>query len=268
MKAFQLMLLNMMLLVILLKRRQQRLQRRVPQMLCTSSLTERLYMRELLEGSPSVVYSLVRMDTNAFVHLCDHFREMGYLYDSKHLDVEEKMMIFLQIISQSMGNRLVRHRFQHSAETISKYFHEVLLAVLEFSKEILVVPSWEAPVPVEQIRNYSKLRKGPFKGVVGALDDTLIHAVVPLDRQTLFRGRGGGECYQNVLAICDFDMKFIYVVSGWEGVAHDSRILSESVRNPAFNFPMPPPDKYYLCDAAYTHTKGFMTPYRNTRYLL
>ncbi|KAI3928168.1 hypothetical protein MKW98_023769, partial [Papaver atlanticum] len=26
--------------------------------------------------------------------------------------------------------------------------------------------------------------------------------------------------------------------------------------------------KYYLCDATYTHTKGFMTPYRNTRYWL
>ena len=27
-------------------------------------------------------------------------------------------------------------------------------------------------------------------------------------------------------------------------------------------------DKYYLCDAAYTNTRGFMTPYRNTRYWL
>ena len=27
-------------------------------------------------------------------------------------------------------------------------------------------------------------------------------------------------------------------------------------------------DKYYLCDAAYTNTRGFMAPYRNTRYWL
>lgn len=26
--------------------------------------------------------------------------------------------------------------------------------------------------------------------------------------------------------------------------------------------------KYYLCDAAYTHTRGFMAPYRNVRYWL
>lgn len=28
------------------------------------------------------------------------------------------------------------------------------------------------------------------------------------------------------------------------------------------------PDKYYLCDAAYRHTRGFMAPYRNVRYWL
>ena len=27
-------------------------------------------------------------------------------------------------------------------------------------------------------------------------------------------------------------------------------------------------DKYYLCDAAYAHTRGFMAPYRNVRYWL
>ncbi|CAI9294011.1 unnamed protein product [Lactuca saligna] len=46
-------------------------------------------------------------------------------------------------------------------------------------------------------------------------------------------------------------------------VAHDSRILSEAVADPQASFPFPPPDKYYLCDAAYAHTRGFMAPYRN-----
>ncbi|XP_074372396.1 uncharacterized protein LOC141713064 [Apium graveolens] len=27
-------------------------------------------------------------------------------------------------------------------------------------------------------------------------------------------------------------------------------------------------DIYYLCDAAYTNTRGYLTPYRNTRYWL
>ncbi|KAI3517844.1 hypothetical protein L1887_17064 [Cichorium endivia] len=63
-------------------------------------------------------------------------------------------------------------------------------------------------------------------------------------------------------------MVFTFVWAGWEGIAHDSRVLKEVAFNPTSGFPIPPPDKYYLCDAAYTNTRGFMAPYRNTRYWL
>ncbi|KAK2635672.1 hypothetical protein Ddye_030464 [Dipteronia dyeriana] len=78
-----------------------------------------------------------------------------------------------------------------------------------------------------------------FKGVVGAIDGTLIHACIPLDKQVPYRACGRGECFQNVMAICDFDMVFKYVVVGWEGTTHDSRILTETIRDPNHNFPMP-----------------------------
>ena len=29
---------------------------------------------------------------------------------------------------------------------------------------------------------------------------------------------------QNVLATCNFDLEFMYVIRGWEGSAHDSKI--------------------------------------------
>ncbi|KAF7140857.1 hypothetical protein RHSIM_Rhsim06G0160000 [Rhododendron simsii] len=112
------------------------------------------------------------------------------------------------------------------------------------------------------------LHQKPEVGAVGALDGTLISAVVPHDQQIPYRGRGRGECYQNVLAICDFDMLFTFVWAGWEGVAHDSRVLRETMSDPANNFPILPPGKYFLCDAAYTHTRRFMAPYRNVRYWL
>lgn len=43
------------------------------------------------------------------------------------------------------------------------------------------------------------------------------------------------------MALCDFDMIFRYVVVGWEGTAHDSRVLTETIRNSRNNFPIPPP---------------------------
>ena len=63
-------------------------------------------------------------------------------------------------------------------------------------------------------------------------------------------------------------MIFTYVVVGWEGTAHDARILNDALIDLEADFPMPPSDKYYLCDAAYRHTRGFMAPYRNVRYWL
>ncbi|XP_022003257.1 uncharacterized protein LOC110900694 [Helianthus annuus] len=107
-----------------------------------------------------------------------------------------------------------------------------------------------------------------FPGATGALDGTLVHAVVPVDQQTRYRGRGKGDCFQSVLAIYNFDMIFTFVWAGWEGIAHDSRVLKEVAFNPTSGFSFPPLDKYYLCDVAYTNTRGFMTPYRNTRYWL
>ena len=34
---------------------------------------------------------------------------------------------------------------------------------------------------------------------------------------------------QNVLAAVDFDMRFTYVLVGWEGSAHDARILADAL---------------------------------------
>ena len=34
---------------------------------------------------------------------------------------------------------------------------------------------------------------------------------------------------QNVLAACDFNMRFTYVLPGWEGTASDSRIIKNAL---------------------------------------
>ncbi|XP_034679765.1 uncharacterized protein LOC117909822 [Vitis riparia] len=198
----------------------------------TSSFTGSLFIQELLNGSSSTCYELMRMEKHGFISLCHMFREKGWLVDSKHLNVEEKMAMFLMTISHNLRNRLIKNRFQHSSQTIHKYFHEVLVAMVNFSKEMITPPSFN----------------DSSNGISNC--------------------HGRGECFQNVMALCDFDMIFRFVVVGWEGTAHDSRVLTETIRNPQHNFPMPPSEKYYLVDAAYTHTRGFMAPYRNVRYWL
>ena len=43
-----------------------------------------------------------------------------------------------------------------------------------------------------------------------------------------FRGRKHHPT-QNVLAAIDFDLKFTYVLAGWEGSAHDATILADAL---------------------------------------
>ncbi|PIA29459.1 hypothetical protein AQUCO_06000067v1 [Aquilegia coerulea] len=122
----------------------------------------------------------------------------------------------------------------------------------------------------ELIRRQNILRESQnctleFKDCVGALDGTHIVASVPIEEQDKFRGRKLITT-QNVLAACSFDLKFTYVLTGWEGTAHDQRVLDNALErsNPL----VVPPGRYYLVDADYTHQPGFFGPYRATIYHL
>ncbi|KAJ9543758.1 hypothetical protein OSB04_023465 [Centaurea solstitialis] len=230
-----------------------------------SILTGHTYTQELLRGSSTQCQELMRLSRDAYVLLCNHFKENNWLQSSNHISAEEKMAMFLTIIGHNERFRMVKRRFQHSTRTIHLCFHEVLNGMMEFAREVVRPTSFDGTLSMsERVRKLKEI----FPGAIGALDGTLIHAVVPLNQQARYRGRGRGDCYQNVLAMCDFNMIFTYVWAGWEGIAHDARVLREVAFDPNSRFPFPPPNKYYLCDAAYPNTRGFLTPYRNTRYWL
>ena len=42
------------------------------------------------------------------------------------------------------------------------------------------------------------------------------------------------------MAVCDFDMRFTFVVAGWPGSAHDSRIFNDTLCRYLDAFPHPP----------------------------
>lgn len=87
-------------------------------------------------------------------------------------------------------------------------------------------------------------------------------ARVPAKISAAFRGRKDGTT-QNVMAAVDFDLKFTYVLAGWEGSAHDALILADAVqRDDGLSLP---PGKFDLVDAGYAVRPGFLPPYRRTR---
>ena len=90
-----------------------------------------------------------------------------------------------------------------------------------------------------------------FKDCVGALDGTHIPCVPPRETAELYRNRKGFFSL-NVLAVCTFDMKFTYMLSGWEGSAHDARVLAAALDSARKRFPTPPPGQPTMISYMYT----------------
>ncbi|XP_023636070.1 uncharacterized protein LOC111829985 [Capsella rubella] len=61
-----------------------------------------------------------------------------------------------------------------------------------------------------------------FKDCVGAIDGTHILAMITGQDSASYRNRKG-KLSQNVLAACNFNLEFTYILSGWEGSAYDTK---------------------------------------------
>jgi hypothetical protein len=46
-----------------------------------------------------------------------------------------------------------------------------------------------------------------------------------------------------MLAVCNFEMRFVYILARWEGSAHDTRVLQDAQMGHSF---ITPPGKYWL----------------------
>ena len=96
-----------------------------------------------------------------------------------------------------------------------------------------------------------------------------------------------------MLAVCDFDMRFTFVLAGWPGSIHDMRVFNDAFEKFGDKFPHPPlgmygllhffivfvivfvmlltlvlscVDKFHLVDSGYPNRPGFLAPYRGTKY--
>jgi len=124
----------------------------------------------------------------------------------------------------------------------------------------VVLPDSNTPLP-DRLKDpkYSY-----FKDCLGALDGTHISAYIPVIDQDRFRNRKG-TLSQNVLAVCNFDLIFVYLLPGWEGSAHDGRVLQDAQFRHGFNTPR---GKFWLGDAGYGNSEFVLSPYRKVRYHL
>ncbi|WVZ87950.1 hypothetical protein U9M48_034523 [Paspalum notatum var. saurae] len=246
------------------KSQQNRLNRRrvkygpmLPRNLDREARLDRLY-----NGTEANCLSELRMQKSVFHRLCYHLRSRGLLVDSTYVSVEEKVAMFMRVVGHRWTNRSIGFEFMRSGETISRHFHTVLDALCVLSRDLIKIRTTETHPKIST----STGRFHPyFEKCIGALDGTHVPAFVPIEMQDRFRGRKLHPT-QNVLAAVDFDLRFIYVLAGWEGSAHDAIVLQDALSRPSGL--KIPEGHYFLADAGYATRPGILPPYRGVRYHL
>lgn len=171
------------------------------------------------------------------------------LQPSMHMSTYESLAIFLFIVSGNESNRKCQNRFYHSGETISRKFSEVLKSLMAMAKHFLLPKDANFPIVHKRIRD-DKRAYPHFKDCIGALDGTHIRVSLPPQEQVRYIGKTGIPT-QNVLAICDFDMRFTYVSTGQPGAMHDTSVLYNAMQVDHKFFPHPPKGKmviiFHIC---------------------
>ncbi|XP_071913895.1 protein ALP1-like [Coffea arabica] len=222
-------------------------------------VTERMqHLFNLTRESDAYCISELRMDRRAFGILCEMIRDTGGLKATRNMSIEEIVAMFVYVLAHHKKSRTICGLFWRSRETVSRQFNLCLLAVLKLHTILL-----KKPEPITE--DCTDERWKCFKNCLGALDGTLIDVTPPTEQKSRYRTRKGSIA-TNVLGVCSPNMQFIYVLPGWEGSAHDGRVLRNAISRP--NGLRVPQGCYYLVDAGYCNADGFLAPYRGQRYHL
>lgn len=210
------------------------------------------FVDEVLKGPNELCLENFRMDKLVFYKLCDMLQTRGLLRHTNRIKIEEQLAIFMFIVGHNLRTRAVQELFRYSGETISRHFNNVLSAIMAVSLDFFEPPNSEVSQEIREdprffpyflvmlilinfnfvwflFLKFIGLYFTIFnKNCVGAVDGIHFPVTVGVDEQGPFRNMNG-FLSQNVLVACSFDMKFHYVLAGWEGSAPDMRVLNSAL---------------------------------------
>ena len=83
------------------------------------------WVEELLEGHPGCIHCELEVSREVFLELVSVLRHFGF-GSSRYVDIKEQLTIFLYMSVTGLTIWHTSEWFQHSNDTISKYFHHML----------------------------------------------------------------------------------------------------------------------------------------------
>ena len=105
-----------------------------------------------------------------------------------------------------------------------------------------------------------------FPGVVGAVDGTHVPILGPSEDPAAYINRKGRPSIQ-LQAVCDKQLLFIDVYTGWPGSVHDSRVFFNSPLRMKLENGILPVQYHLLGDSAYQLKNYLMVPFRDNGHL-
>ena len=161
---------------------------------------------------------------------------------SRRMGATEILGMFLRTLGHEVGNRLAQKCFQHSGETINRYFRQALDIVYLIAIDIIKPEDPEfKEVPKEILRDskympHFKVIKKLFLifvfqsyrlvinmfscyywDYIGAIDGVHVLTTISLEDQIPYIDRKEIPT-QNIMVECSFDLQFIFALAGWEGM--------------------------------------------------
>ena len=119
-------------------------------------------------------------------------------------------------------------------------FYDIVDSLLLLYKSNVKLPTNNTPISTKIINSFKF--EPYFSDCLEALDKTHVEMHVPTELQPCYQNRKG-TLSQNILAVCNFEMQFVYILAGWEGSAHDARVLQDAQGAQGFKTV---PGKYWL----------------------
>ena len=102
-----------------------------------SKQTGYIWLMEVLQGNDKRCQRMFRMEKDVLLSLCSELENYYGFMGSRRIHALEILALTLNILGHGMGNRLAQERFQHSGETISRYFGITLDIICLMAKDII-----------------------------------------------------------------------------------------------------------------------------------
>lgn len=150
---------------------------------------------------------------------------------------------------------MIQERFLHLSNTISRYFYQILCALVEMLLHYmkLLNKNYQTNIQIQDNLKYALY----FQDYFGILNQTHINIHILYKKCTFYQNYIS-ILLQNIFTIIIFDLCYYYILPKKERLVYDSRVLIDIVVNHRFSVPK---DKYFFTNTGYCNSDYAMISY-------